>query len=202
MIKNVVFDIGNVLVDFNWLGVMRGLSFTDDEIRKAAGLIIGTKYWDNLDAGIMPEQEAVDIMKGLLPEIADKLQAFWEHLEETIQVYPYSDGWLKGLQERGYKTFLLSNYPKTLFQKNEKDQFTFLPYTDGRIISSYVQKLKPNADIYNCLLETYGLKAEETVFIDDKKVNVEGAEAVGIRAILFDNFENVNAKLEEMLAEK
>lgn len=200
MVKNIIFDIGNVLVDFDWLGVMRKYSFTDEEIRRAAGTVIGTKYWDNLDEGVMPEQEAVDLMKGILPDMADKLQNFWEHLEETIKVYPYSDDWLKSLQERGYKVFLLSNYPKSLFMKNEKEDFTFLKYTDGKIISSFVNKLKPNADIYNCLLETYGLKAEESVFIDDKPENVVGAEAVGINAIRFTTYEEVCAKLEELLS--
>ena len=71
----------------------------------------------------------------------------------------------------------------------------FIPYTDGGILSYEVKLIKPEREIYEMLLSRYDLKAEECVFVDDRKRNCEGAEKVGIKAILFENKEQVENEL-------
>lgn len=96
--------------------------------------------------------------------------------------------------------YLLSNYPVGLFEIHSP-HFTFLPYTDGRVVSGYVKCVKPDERIYRCLLEKYSLRPQECVFLDDLAENVEGAKKLGIHGICFLGYEDANAKLERMLAE-
>ena len=96
--------------------------------------------------------------------------------------------------------YLLSNYPVGLFEIHSP-HFTFLPYTDGRVVSGYVKCVKPDERIYRCLLEKYSLRPQECVFLDDLAENVEGAKKLGIHGIHFQGYEDASTKLERMLAE-
>lgn len=198
MIKNVVFDIGMVLVDFNWRGVMANLGFTEEETEKVGGVIL-SELWNDLDRGVMPEKEVTDMMKKQIPGYEEKFDMFWKYLYDTIEIFPYSVEWVKSMKDRGYNTYLLSNFPQGFYQNSEEHYFDFMPYIDGKIISSHVKCIKPEAEIYEKLLQTYDLKAEECVFFDDRADNVAGAKAVGINAIHFTDFEEAKTQFEELV---
>lgn len=109
---------------------------------------------------------------------------------------------VKRTKERGYHLYLLSNYPVSYFDMHSRDKFTFMPYIDGQIVSGYVRKIKPDPDIYRLLLETYQLKPEECVFMDDRKENIAAASKLGFHTILFQDYAQVCKKLEAMLENK
>lgn len=201
MIKNVIFDIGMVLVDFNWRGVMANLGFTQEESEKVGGVIL-SELWNELDRGVMPEEEVTAMMKKEIPGYEEKFDLFWKYLYETIEIYPYAVDWVKSMKDRGFNTYLLSNFPQGFYQNSEEYYFDFMPYIDGKIISSHVKYIKPDAEIYNKLLETYGLKAEECVFFDDRADNVEGAKAVGINGIHFTGYEAAKEQFEALVKSK
>ena len=79
-----------------------------------------------------------------------------------------------------------------------KKEMPFLNYMDGTVFSCDVKQLKPEADIYQTLLDKFGLKAEECVFIDDRPVNCEGAQEAGIHTICFKSFKQAAAELETL----
>lgn len=199
MIKNVVFDIGMVLVDFNWRGVMENLQFTQEEIDRIGDVVLG-ELWNELDRGVIPEEEVLVQMKEQLPGLEEKFDLFWKYLFDTIEIFPYSVEWVKSMKDKGYRTFLLSNFPTDFYLNSEKYYFDFMPYIDGKIISSFVKLIKPDPAIYKLLLETYGLKAEETVFFDDREGNIEGAKSVGIQGIVFKDYEEAKAAFEAVVA--
>lgn len=199
MIKNIVFDVGMVLVDFKWRQVMTDVGCTEEEIETIAAVMVNSPFWNELDRGVMDEEDVISQMIDKLPGLEDKARAFWENVHLTIESFPYSKDWVKGLKDDGYNTYLLTNYPRSLWRNTAEQYFTFLPYVDGVLVSSHEKMTKPDKEIYERLLEKFDLKAEETVFIDDRLANVEGAESVGIKGIHFTNFEEVSAKLNEMI---
>ena len=200
MIKNIIFDIGNVLVTFDWEDLAREIGFTDDDIQILVERVIGDR-WDEFDRGVMPEDEALKYIQEVLPGLEDKFATLWYRIDEAIAVYPYVYGWMKDLKEEGYNIYLLSNFPKSLFEKESKEKLTFLKFVDGKVISSFVKLIKPNREIYEYLLNQYNLKADECVFLDDRAKNIIAAEAIGIHGIQFKNYEDARARLETLLSE-
>ncbi len=200
MIKNIIFDIGNVLVTFDWEDLAREIGFTDDDIQILVERVIGDR-WDEFDRGVMPEDEALKYIQEVLPGLEDKFATLWYRIDEAIAVYPYVDGWMKDLKEEGYNIYLLSNFPKSLFEKESEEKLTFLKFVDGKVISSFVKLIKPDREIYEYLLNQYNLKADECVFLDDRAKNIIAAEAIGIHGIQFKNYEDARVRLEPLLSE-
>lgn len=200
MIKNIIFDVGNVLVTFRPDNTMRDLGIPEEKIADMAKATYSNPLWIELDRGVVPEEIAISHMKEEYPELSEYIDLFFEKGRPHLVVKTdYAPGWLKGLQEMGYKTYLLSNYPDNMFEMHAKTTFNFMPYIDGKVVSGHVKMIKPNADIYEYLLKEYDLNPEECVFIDDRQENVDTAISVGIHGIVFENFEQANTKLQEVI---
>ena len=200
MIKNIVFDIGNVLVEFRPEKVFAELGVSSEKIQGLANATVYSPLWPELDRGVMEEAAVFEKMKEATPEYAKEIDLFIEKgLGNIVSSFDYAADWLNGLQERGYKVYLLSNYPESFFEQHSKEKFTFLPYVDGKIVSAYVKLIKPDIRIYEELINTYGLQAEECVFLDDREENVEGAKKAGMKGIQFFSYEDAVNQLEEML---
>ena len=200
MIKNVIFDIGNVLVDFRWREIMEKLEIDKATQNEFEESVFGSKWWHEFDHGTMEEEEILEKLREDNQERIEAFELVWEHRAELVNPYSYSVSWIKELKEKGYRTYLLSNYPSTLFTLHtNQGSFPFLDEVDGKIISGFVKMIKPDADIYEKIMSEYQLKAEECVFIDDRPENVEAAERVGMKGIVFGNFAQANKKLGELL---
>ncbi|MBQ8261259.1 MAG: HAD family phosphatase [Lachnospiraceae bacterium] len=199
MIKNVIFDVGMVLVDFRWKALMKDLGFSDETAAILGKELVMSPLWNELDLGIQKEEEVIAKMRQNLPGFDRETQLFFDNLVDIVESYPYAKGWIHELKEAGRKVYLLSNYPKSLFEKHEKEKFDFLEEVDGKVVSGFVKMAKPDPAIYKKLLKTYGLNPEECVFLDDRKDNIRAAEALGIRGILFTDYETARGKLEELL---
>ena len=111
MIKNVVFDIGNVLVTFEWERLAKEIGFTDKDLQVLAEKVIGDR-WDEFDRGEMPEDEALKYVQEAIPGLEDKFATLWHRIDEAIHVYPYVNEWMRELKSEGYKIYLLSNSTK------------------------------------------------------------------------------------------
>lgn len=196
MIKNVIFDIGDVLVHFRWKQVMIDLGFSETEIALLYKALFESRWWNEWDRGVIPEEEIMRHMKEEGKGLETQMERFFEHKGELVIQYPYVEVWMQSLKQQGMKLYLLSNYPMSLFELHAKNTFTFLPYVDGKVVSGYVKHVKPEPEIYTILLNTYGLKPEECVFLDDRADNVEAARKMGIHGILFEGFEAANQALE------
>lgn len=200
MIKNVVFDIGNVLVDFRWRELMGDLNISKETQDRFEKSVFGSAWWETLDHGTLDEEEAIRKLREDNKEFLEAFDNVWNNRDKLVAPFDYSVTWIKDLKQRGYKVYLLSNYPMNLFSIHESNgSFPFLPYVDGKVISAFERKIKPDADIYECLLERYGLKAEECVFLDDRLENVEGAKAVGMNGIQFKSYEQAIQELGKLL---
>ena len=198
MIKNIVFDIGKVLVYFEPEKVMDELGFSAEAKETIIKELFEKPLWEEGDRGALSIAETLQMYIEGAPQYEAEIRSLYENVDRTITMMPHTIPWMKELKERGYKLYIISNYAENTFYKTE-EKLEFLQYVDGDIFSYRYKLLKPEPAIYNLLLDTYGLKAQESVFIDDRDSNVEGAIAVGFKGIQFHTYEQAKKELEDML---
>ena len=200
MIKNVIFDVGNVLVDFRWRALMEDLGLPKELQPIFEKSAFTNPWWGELDLGVMDENDVLEKLREENKEYLEEFNLVWDNRDKLVEPYKYAVPWIDSLKKQGLKVYLLSNYPKNMFTLHtECGAFPFIDHVDGKVVSGFVKMVKPNADIYEHLLKEYDLKAEECVFLDDRQDNVEGARALGIKGIIVKSYEQANAELKELL---
>ena len=198
MIRNIVFDIGNVLAAFRWKEYTEELGFEGEAAERQARATTLDPLWREVDRGVMSLDDIITAMIAKDPEIEADIRLFFEDRRRLVMEYDYSRGWLEELKARGYLIYLLSNYSQDHFGYISRN-FNFFGLEDGRVISFEEKLLKPDSRIYEVLLNRYGLKAEECVFLDDTPANIEGAVKIGMKGIVFESYKQGREELEKLL---
>ena len=199
MIKNIIFDVGGVLIDFRYEDYMlNDLGFSEETTEYLSIHMVNSATWAELDRGVISQEEAVNIFKENLPDYKAEIDLFWSMPEKLVTEYPYSEPLFKSLKEAGYNVYILSNYPEKMYELHWPT-FDFVKKADGLVVSALEKMTKPDEKIYRLLLDRFGLKAEECVFIDDREVNVSAAKAMGIHGILFKNYEQAVKELYKLI---
>lgn len=202
MIRNVVFDIGNVLVRFMPDVAMEQIGIAKENIASVLQATVCSKWWTEMDRGFLDEEVLWQYMMEDAPQLKEDIQLFKEKgKDKVVRAYDYAESWLKDLKERGFHIYLLSNYPKDYFACHSRQFFPFMPYIDGKIVSAEVEMIKPDPNIYRALLATYDLQPEECVFFDDRKENIAAAKKLGIQTVLFENYEQATVQFEQLVSE-
>lgn len=184
MIKNVIFDIGAVLVDWNPRYYYRNVIKDEAKIEKFLGEICTFEFNHTLDLG-RPWADARAELMSKHPEYEDMIDGYWDNwLEMFSGPIHESVDILMDIKRRGYPVYALSNWNDVKFPIAQ-EVFPFLRLFDGRIVSGEVKLAKPDPLIYQLLLDTYKLNPRESLFIDDRLENVEAARALGIEAVQF-----------------
>lgn len=197
MINTFIFDIGNVLVPFNWKEVFAELF--DEKTAKiiADATVLRSNLWNEFDRGSKTDSQIMESFYQNAPEYKEQIDlAVWE-IYRRMKPYDYSSQWLSFLKSNGYKVYLLSNFGRTSFKLAEKS-FDFLKYVDGAIISYQVEQIKPNPAIYMILCQKYGISPCDAVFIDDNPDNIDAAEQLGFNTILFTGMDEALKALGNM----
>ena len=198
MIRNVIFDFGAVLVDWNPHYLFDGY-FGDAE--KATWFLdhICTNEWNRQFDGGKPFAEGIAELKAQFPEWAREIDVYWDEWEKMMgDAIPGMYELVADVKAAGYGVYGLTNWSSETFYRIEKNYPVFA-LLDGKIVSGDVRLLKPDAAIFRCLLDRFGLKAGESVFIDDTLSNVEGARAAGLAGLPFKNAAQLRKALQEML---
>lgn len=199
MIKNIVFDFGGVLLDWNPRHLYRHYFKTEEEMENFITKV-GLYDWNaTLDAG-KPFAEGVKELQAKFPEYKEAIQLFDDEWMRTVKgCYPESVALLKDLKARGLGIYGLSNWS---WEKAEGliKEYDFFKLFDGMVISGIEKVNKPDPRIYQILLDRYHLKPQECVFLDDNAANIQAAKDLGFNAILFDDIHNVTEKLKSLLA--
>jgi len=184
MIKNILFDMGGVLVKFDrhFFIARLGVSAEDEELLMRHVFL--SREWAQMDRGSLTDTEASKLVCARLPErlheAADKLVSMWER---PIISYDGMDALIGELKENGYRIYLLSNA-----SYRQHDYWPTIPesrYFDDTLISADVHLVKPQPEIYLEACRKFGIRASESVFIDDTPINVEGAYYTGMDGIVF-----------------
>ena len=178
MIKNVIFDVGQVLVAWEPVEAMRALGMDEETVRAVADATVHTSDWDEADRGALSDEELLTGFIRKAPAYEAQIRNFWEHVDRAIYPFPYVGEWMRTLKDKGYRLYILSNYGAWTYAKTKDQSLGFLKDVDGALFSFEVKQIKPEPEIYHSLLERFHLRAEECVFLDDRQNNVDGAIAV------------------------
>ena len=197
MIKNIVFDVGNVLVDFRYRDYMRDLGFTEETVEYFSENVVNTEYWTKMDNGYADIDVARHYFGEKMPQYGEENEKFWDNIEDIVAEYDYSEELIKYVRSLGFIPYALSNYPLKLSEMHWP-KFRFLPFMEGYIISAKEKLIKPDPAIYRLLESRFGLNLSECAFVDDRSINVEAAEGLGMGGILFEGEELLKKKLLEM----
>ncbi|MBO7340287.1 MAG: HAD family phosphatase [Lachnospiraceae bacterium] len=197
MIKNVIFDIGNVLTDFRWAEFLADKGFSEEEIRRIAKASVLSPVWPELDRGVWSFEE---VMAGFVkndPGMEEEFHRAYDDMTDIVTIRDYAIEWVKSLKKQGFSVYFLSNFSQKIEKECEK-ALVFRKEMDGGILSWKDKLIKPDPEIYKLCLTRFELKPEESVFVDDTAVNVEAANELGIHGIVFRSREQVDQKLAEL----
>lgn len=195
--KAIIFDLGNVLVDWNPDYLFRKI-ITDADKRQYFLTHICNLHWNELQDGGRTIAEGTAELLAQHPEWEEQIRAYYDRwpemfngpIEGTVEIFRQ----LKA-QER-YKFYALTNWSAELFPI-ALEIFPFFHWFDGRVVSGEEGMRKPDPTFFQLLLDRYGLQASEVLFIDDNLRNVMAAEAMAIDSICFENPQQLQAALAE-----
>lgn len=203
MIKTVIFDIGRVLLGFEWYPYLHELVNDEDKERRITEALWTTGYWHELDRAVWTHEELLAKFYEGAPDLKEEINEAFYNLDRCIEKYDYAIPWIESVKSRGYQVLFLSNMSEHAiecgFRANEA--FEFVSHMDGGVYSYEVKLIKPDPAIYHAICEKYDLGPAECIFIDDNKANIEAANKLGFSTVLFDNYEQARAELDEKLAE-
>jgi epoxide hydrolase-like predicted phosphatase len=197
LIKNVIFDIGRVLLEFQPKQYLIK-KFKDEDLAETLhSAVFGSSEWLDLDKGILTDEEAVEIFskrhsthKAHIKQIMEDWHTLLLPIEGTVKI-------LESLKHKGYRIILLSNFHLRAFERVYA-QYPFFKLADDMVISSRIKMLKPHKQIYEYMLSSLKLIPDECLFIDDTAANVKGAGELGINTIQFTSPEQLEKELIEL----
>ena len=111
MIKNIVFDVGNVLVSFRWRELMEELGLSKDLQTIFGKKVFENPFWIELDRGVLDEKDVISKIRGENSEYGKEFDLIWENVDKLVEPYDYTVNMIDTLKKRGFRVYLLSNYP-------------------------------------------------------------------------------------------
>lgn len=196
MIKNIIFDVGKVFVEWEPLEAMKKLGMDEATAQAVAAATTDSMDWNEGDRGVASDDEMLAKFISNAPEYEREIRLFWENVGLAIYQYDYVRDWIRGLKQQGYGVYILSNYGSWTYS-HTTEQLSFLEDVDGAVFSFQVKQIKPEPAIYRSLLTKYNLDPQECVFIDDRAENIEAAKAQKIEGIVFKGYEEAVEALKE-----
>ena len=197
MIKNVIFDIGDVLVKSNYHEFFLNIGFDEDMAVQLEKATFFTPVWKELDRGVWSFEKVVNGFVKNAPQLETHLRSAFENMDGFIKVYPYVEEWILKMKISGLKVYCLSNISEKLCHDCQKD-IEFLKLMDGYILSYKEQLIKPDPAIFRLILSRYNLITGECIFIDDIEDNVNVAKQLGIHGIVFRDKKQAELEIEEI----
>ena len=116
MIKNIILDVGMVLVDFCWADLLEKLGITGEDFTAVADATVRTDDWNEYDRSTKTDEELLLALKANAPQYAPQIQLFWDHMAEMIRQYPYAKPWITALKKKGYQVYILSIYSRWTYE--------------------------------------------------------------------------------------
>lgn len=197
-IDTVIFDIGNVLVDFCWKDALLGMNLDEDIMDRLAKATVLDAMWDEFDKGVLTEEEILQEFIKNDPEIESVIRDFfYVHYVNIVKKRDYADAWIDDLKRQGYKIYFLSNFSDKGF-RDLAEHLDFVDKGDGAVISYREKLIKPDPAIYETLITRYNIVPNKAVFIDDTLRNIDAAKALSLNAIQFITKQQVFEQLEEL----
>ena len=189
MIKNIVFDFGRVIVDFDETKMTRVFVKDESLVARVRDEVFSRVLWDPSDLGLISDEDLKDgFCKRLPPELHEAARAVYDRWLENLDVVPHIEDAVRVARERFSGLYLLSNISCKFAEEWREHPAVarILSLFDGLVFSGPLHMVKPDERIFCHLLDTYALTPDECLFIDDSEKNLKGARALGIHTYLFD----------------
>jgi epoxide hydrolase-like predicted phosphatase len=182
MIKNIVFDLGNVLLSFRPEEFLDNNGYDENTKRIIINEIFKSSEWLMLDKGDITTTEAIESISAKSSLKTEEIASVFNLRTKIIFPLALNTILLPALRKQGFKLYYLSNFPDDIFDEVNK-KYDFFRNFDGGIISGRVHVSKPDKKIFSIFLEKYSLSADETLFIDDSELNIKAAESIGMTGL-------------------
>ncbi|MFZ0280055.1 MAG: HAD family phosphatase [Bacteroidales bacterium] len=199
MIKNIIFDLGNVLISFIPSEYLKKKNYPENIRNTILNDIFRSNEWKMLDNGDITLAEAIDALSFKSSLKREEIALVFKLRTEIMFPLDNNVRLLPALKKRGFSLYYLSNFPLDIFEEIKNDYF-FFRYFDGGIISAEVKLSKPDVRIFSFLLNKYSLDPHESVFIDDIEENVRSAEKLNIKGLATFGSENISELIEKLLS--
>ena len=196
MIKNIIFDFGNVLFEWNEDEIVKNYANNEQEQEILKKVIFKSKEWFKLDDGSMEYQEIIPLFKEKLPtNLKSKVEEIMSTWYTKMPINQEICDLIKELKENNYKIYALSNTHIPVYEYVKKLEIG--KYFDGFLISAVEKMMKPNEEIYYRLFEKFDLVPQECFFIDDSEKNILASRKCGMEGFIFNikNFQKLKDKL-------
>ncbi|EOH90101.1 HAD family hydrolase [Enterococcus pallens] len=184
MIKNIVFDLGNVLVDYEPAKFISKFTENPQYQKYLLENIFLTAEWIDFDRGTITKEE---IARRALKKAPAELEEAIHHILDTwyqeIIPIPEMEAVVVQLKELGYKLYVLSNAPVDFYQYEKN--IPVLKHMDGVFVTADWKVIKPEAEVYYTFCHHFQLVPAQCIFLDDLPVNVAGARAIGMESFVF-----------------
>ncbi len=197
MVKNVIFDLGRVLIDWNPRAYLEKKIKDEKKIEKIFEEVFASPEWQELDRGTITFDNAMEFFQNKVPSCKEEIKDIFDNIMELI---PPIEKNVKIFEEvaNKYNTYILSNFGDRSFDMIY-EKYPWFKLFDGQVVSSKVKQIKPEKEIYETLINKYNLNTNETIFIDDTLVNIEASEKIGIKGIHYTGEECLREMLVRLI---
>lgn len=200
MIDTIIFDIGRVLVKFEWREYLASFHFPPETEKILGKAMFLNPVWQEYDRGALPDEQILSLLSLSAPGYEAEIRTVFEQFPSCLVQLPHAVPWISSLKKRGFRVYYLSNYAETTRRKNP-EALRFMELCDGGLMSYEVKLIKPEPAIYEALFDRFSIIPEHAVFLDDTRPNLDAAEKFGLHTVLFRDYESAAAELDRLLAE-
>lgn len=202
ILKNLVFDMGNVLIERNSEKILKAITediHLQDLLRKE---VFETGLWVETDEGVKTREEVIEIVTGKLGEdYRNEITQLLRYWYKYVDVFTKVQDRIIELSKSGYSIYILSNTAFTFYDLVKEGYLPATSVAKGMVLSCEEKVLKPDEKIYNILLERYNLDPHDTMFFDDLPENIWGAARCGINGFVVENESELLTYLDKLREE-
>ena len=184
MIKNIVFDVGQVLMSYTPENYLKNLGFSEKTVQTLRKAIFESTLWEAGDRGIISTEEIWEGFRKNVPGLKKEVQTVYDNLGDVVELMPYAEDWVKTLKEQGYHLYILSNYAEHTYQLSSH-KMKFLPYMDGTLFSYVYKMAKPDREIYENSAQCINSIPGKPYSLMTGKTTSQELEPVGSTAFCF-----------------
>ena len=197
-VRNVIFDLGGVVFDWNPDHIVSRVQPVPELRAALKEALFGHSDWRLFDRGTLSEPEMIERLQLRLGASRQEVDTIFDVVRNSLVEKPETIHLLRSLQGQGTPLYCLSNMPASIYT-HLRQRHHFWDAFSGIVISGEVRMMKPEPEVFMHLLDTFNLRADETVFVDDLLANIESAKQVGLHAVWFKDAAQCRRELEQIL---
>lgn len=195
-VKNIIFDFGGVLIDWNPEYLYRKIFVDDKDLNFFLSKVCNSE-WNLKQDGGRPFLEGINELIHKFPQYRVEIEKFYSCWMDMIGGEIHENTFLLKPLKTNYRLFGLTNWSSETFPQ-VYNRYSFFKEFDGIVVSGKERVIKPNSEIYKILMERYNVIPEQSVFIDDNNENIESAKGIGFLTVFYDKRISLKKELETL----